>query len=106
MAYSAAFAGGLMLEDERAALGGMTLKTGFIFGGDHRAPCFDGWTLVRIMAVRATDFVFEHRMMGSQLELATLIEVALETGFRGTQRIDNRARGAAGLNVNTSWAMA
>ena len=81
MAYRAAFAGGLMLEHERSTLGSMALEAGFIFGGDHRATASNCRPFVRIMTIVAAYFVFQHRMMRSQLELTVLIEVALETSL-------------------------
>jgi len=93
MATDAAFADRLVFEDERAALGGVTLETGFVVAQQHGAPAFhalrhigatafDGVAAMRIVAIGAAHFAFEDRMMMRQLESSPDFGVALETGRR------------------------
>ena len=74
MAADAAFADRFVFENERAALGRVTLETGVVLAQQHgaaafhalrkiRAAAFDRVALVRVVAIGAAHFAFEHRMM-------------------------------------------
>jgi hypothetical protein len=102
----ASLADGFMLEDEGASLGSMAPATGVILGRERSPPALDGGTFVWIMAIPATDFAFQHRMMVREVEFATLVEVALKTGLGRLFGIDDRVIGATGFVVNTARAMA
>jgi len=113
MAGHAAFAQGLVLENERSTLRGMTLETGFVLT-EQRDPAaleglrktgasaFDGAADVRVMAIRAANLPFEDRVMMRQLELRADLQVTLKTGLGRTAGIDDRARAAAARDVQTS----
>ena len=107
----------LVLVNKRAALRGMTLKTSLVSAQESKAAAlerllnigaaaFDRDSLVRVVAIGAAHFAFQHRMMVRQLELRPHFQVTLETGFRRLTRIDDRVRCAAALDVQTSRPMA
>jgi len=69
-----------MLVNKRAALLGVALKTSFVFAQEGEATgferllyigatAFDGDSFVRIVAIAATHFAFQHWMVMRQLEL-------------------------------------
>ena len=60
---------------------------------------------MRVMTIAATDFPFQHLMMIGKIELAALVEVALETGFGRFARVDDRMIGAARFIVPTARAV-
>src|ERR1041384_6718507 len=85
MANDAPLAQCFMLVHERAALGGMTLETGFVLGQKtHPAATqcllhvggtpFDRHADVRVVAIRAAHLAFEPRMAMRQLKLRTHFE--------------------------------
>ena len=87
MAGRASLAHGLVLEDERPALGGMAAEAAFVFGEERGAAAGVNGAFVRRMAVGATQFVLGHGMVGGKTELAAHIGVALEANrFRGAGR--------------------
>jgi len=98
VAGDAAFAQGLMLKHKRPALFGVALEAGLILA--HyicSAASFDDRPLVRVVAIRATHFAFQHRMMMRQAELGPYFQVALETGLWRFVRVDDGVgRAAAG----------
>ena len=63
-------------------------------------------SLVRFMAIAAAHLAFRHRMMVRQLECRTNFQVTLETSVRRLSRIDDRARFAASLDVQTPRSVA
>ena len=100
MAAHTAFPNRFMLEDERAALRGVALETGFVVAEQRRAAALDalrdirsaaldGIALVRVVTIGATDFAFQDRMMMRQLERRFHFGVALETGGWRFSRIHN-----------------
>ena len=95
MADHTTFAHCFVLENKRAALRGMTLETSFVSAQESKAAAFerllnigaatlDRNTLVRIMAIGATHFAFQHRMVMRQLKLRPHFQVTLETGLAAT----------------------
>jgi hypothetical protein len=103
----------LVLVNKGAPLRGMALEAGFVSAQESKAPAFehllnigpatlDCDTDVRIMAIRAAHFAFQHRMVVRQLELCPHFQVTLETRFRRLPRIDDRVRRATALDVQTS----
>jgi hypothetical protein len=58
------------------------------------------------MAIGTTHPAFKHRMVMGELKLRTHFQVALETRFGGSARINNRVRRSAALDVQTSRPMA
>src|SRR5450432_3782794 len=102
MAGHAAFAQGLVLENERSTLRGMTLETGFVLTEQRDPAALEGAADVRVMAIRAANLPFEDRVMMRQLELRADLQVTLKTGLGRTAGIDDRARAAAARDVQTS----
>jgi len=113
MTAHATFAHRFVLEDKRTALCSMTLKTGFVLAEQPdapalerlrkiRPPAFDRVAFVRIMAIGAAYFPFEHRMMMRQIEFRLHLQVALETSRRRFARIDDRVRAATAFHVKAS----
>ena len=110
MAADAAFAQRFMLKNKRASLCGMTLETSLVFAeqGDAApferlwetcAPAFNRTALMRIMAIDTTHLSFQYRVMMRQFEFCPHFEVTLKTGFRVAERIHDRVRTAATLDV-------
>jgi hypothetical protein len=66
----------------------------------------DGVTFVRIMAIAATHFAFQDRMMAGQMKLASFIEVTLKTGLRVPARVDDRVASPSAFGVNATRPMA
>jgi hypothetical protein len=58
------------------------------------------------MAIAAAHLALEHRMMMWQCERCANFQMTLETGVRRLSRIDDRARSAASVNVQTSGPVA
>lgn len=82
VADGAPFAHGLMLEHKRANLLGVALETKIPFLEQGGATDLDRLPLVQIMAIRAGDAPFRHRMMIRQAELAAFVQVTLEANLR------------------------
>lgn len=93
MADDTSFAQRFVFVDKRAALGGMTLEAGIVSAKERNTPAvdrlchigrgaFDGQADMRIMAISATDFAFEHGMMMRQLELGANFKMTLEASLR------------------------
>ncbi len=100
----------LVLVNKGAALGGMALKASLVSAQESKAAAFehllnigpatlDGNTDVRVVAIGAAHFAFQHRMVVRQLKLRPHFQVTLETSFRRLTRIDDRVRCAAAFNV-------
>ena len=107
VARDAAFAHGVVFENEWTLLRRVAFGAGFILALESAcAATLDRIALVRIMAFRAAHFSGEHRMAVRQAELATLVEMALETSFGGFPRIYDGAFAAAGLHVFTAGTVA
>jgi len=81
VARRAAFAHRLMLEHERTALRRVAPDADIIGRLQVGHAAFNHRALVRIVAVDAAHLPFYDRMMGRQIELGLLVQVALETGF-------------------------
>ena len=97
---------GVVREYEGSALLGVALHAGFVFAGEDGAAAFLGRTLVRIMAIAASDLAVEQRVGVGQAELGLFVQMALETGLRGFLRIDNIAGAAAGFLVFAARSVA
>ena len=106
-----------MLKNKRTSLGGVTLEAGFVVAEQTSAAAlkrlrhvrsapFDRVTFVRVMAIGATHFSFEHWMVMRQHEFGPHLRVALEAGRGGFSRINNQAALPAALDVQTPGAMA
>ena len=106
MAGGAAFTNRLMLEDEGASLGGVAPAAGFELRGQGRTAAFYHRTLVRIVAIAATDFSFQHRMMVRQIEFTPFVQMTLEAGLWRFARIDDRVMGTAGFGVEAAGPVA
>jgi hypothetical protein len=102
----------LVLVDKRAALLCVTLEAGFVSGQESKATgselllnvCRSALgrdPFVWLMAIAAAHLAFKHRMMMRQLKRCANVQVTLETSVRRLSRINDRARSAAGLNVQT-----
>jgi hypothetical protein len=106
MTRGAALTNGLVFEDERAPLRRMALAAGVPFRRQRSSSAFHRRARMRVVAITATDFAFQDRMMVRQIEFATLVEVALETNLWRSFGIDDRVIGATGFVVNAARAMA
>lgn len=106
-----------MLKYERTALRGVTLETGsilaeqlnaapFDFLGQTCSASFDGSTGVRIVAIRATHFSFQHRVMVRHFKSGAYFQVTLEAGVRRSPGIDDLTFIAAASDVQTSRTVA
>lgn len=106
----------LVLVNKGAALGGMALKASLVSAQESKAAAFehllnigpatfDGNTDVRVVAIGAAHFAFQHRMVVRQLKLRPHFQMTLETSFRRLTRIDDRVRCAAAGNVETPRAV-
>jgi hypothetical protein len=107
----------LVLIDKRPALLCVTLEAGFVSAQKSKAAgselllniCLDALRrdpFVRFMAIAAAHLALEHRMMMRQLKCCADIQVTLETGVRRLSWIDDRARSAAGFDVQTPGPVA
>ena len=106
MARRAALANGLVFEDKRAPLRRVALSAGVPFRGQRGSPAFHRRARMRVVAIAATDFAFQDRVMVRQIEFATLVEVALETNLRRSFGINDRVGGATGFVVSTARPVA
>ena len=117
MTAQATFAQRFMLEHEWAALCRVTLETRFVLAeqrhsaafnrlGQVRAAALNRVSFVRIMAIGATDFAFQYRMVMGQLECRAHLRMALEARGGRFSRINDRTALAATLDVKTSRSMA
>ena len=113
MAADTTFAKRFMLEHERSALRGVTLETGFVLTQEQsaasfntlwasRAAAFDRPADVWVVAISATHFAFQNRMVMRHLEFCAHFQVTLETCVRRATRIDDLAFLATGRDVETS----
>jgi hypothetical protein len=93
MARGATLTHRLVLVHKRPALRSVALKARFVLTQESQAAspehllniccrAFDRHSNVRVMAIRAANFSFEHRMVMWQLELGPHFQVTLEAGFR------------------------
>jgi hypothetical protein len=107
----------LVLINKRTTLLCVTFEAGFVSGQESKAAgselllnicrgALGGDALVRFMAIRAAHFAFKHRMMMRQRERGAHIQVTLETSVRRLSRIDDRARAASSLDVQTAGPVA
>jgi len=107
----------LVLIDKWAALLCVTLEAGFVSSQKRKAAgselllnirrrALGRDSFVRLMTIAAAHFALEHRVVMRQLECCANFQVTLETGVRRLSRIDDRARSAASLNVQTPGPMA
>ena len=112
MADDATLAHCLVLIYKRAALLRMTLEAGFVSAEERKSAGFKPllnicWgalgrdPFVRFMAIAAAHLALGHRMMMRQLERCANFQVTLETSVRRRSRINDRARSAASLDVQT-----
>ena len=97
---------GFVLEDIRTALSGVTLDTGRIGTDELRAMSEDGISAMRLVAIRTAHFSREQWMAVRKVEFTALIQMTLEATFRRLTRIDDRACGAAALDVRAARTMA
>jgi len=81
VAGDTAFTGGFVFEDERTALGGVTLEAGLVHARELGATADDCVAMVRLVAIIAGHFAGRHRVRVGKVKLAPLVDVALETGF-------------------------
>jgi hypothetical protein len=107
----------LMLINKRPPLLCVTLEAGFVSGQESKAAsselllnvcrgALSRYPFVRLMAIAAAHLAFRHRMVMRQLECRANLQVTLETSVRRLSRVDDRARSAASLDVQTPRSMA
>ena len=101
----AAFAGGLVLVNERPSLLRMATEAGLVVAHERGAACDNRVALVRIMAITAGHLVVQHGMCVRQVELAALVEMAIETDLGRPVRIDDGVASTASLVVDASGAV-
>jgi hypothetical protein len=117
MANGATLPQRLMLVHERAALLCVTLEARFVSAQEREATgfklllnicwrAFNRDAFVYLMTIRAAHLALEHRMMMRQCERCANFQVTLETGLRRLPWIDDRARAAAGFDVQTPGSVA
>lgn len=117
VAADATFTERFVFENERASLRGVALETGFVLTKKRDAAAFHGLRKtrptafdrvadVRIVAIRATHFSFQHWMVMRQFKFCAHFQMTLETGIGRLSRIDNGVRAAAALNVQASRSVA
>src|SRR6476660_7732781 len=107
----------LVLINKRPALLCVTFEAGFVSAQKSKAASSElllnvcrstlgGDPFVRFMAIAAAHLALGHRMMMRQLKRCANFQVTLETSVRRLSRIDDRARFAASLNVQTPRSVA
>jgi hypothetical protein len=101
----ATFEAGVVLEDKRTFLGGVTRETGLVGAGEVEGAALDRIAAVRVVAIAAAHRAGHHRVAVRQSKLAALLQVALEAGLGRLARIDDRAAGAARLGVDAGRAV-
>jgi hypothetical protein len=117
MASGATLTHCFVLIDEWPALLRMTLEAGFVSAQESKAAAselllnicggaFDCDPFVRFVAIAAAHLAFQDWMMMRQLERCANFQVTLETRVRRFSRIDDCARSAASLHVQTPRAVA
>jgi len=106
-----------VLENEWTALRDVTLETSAVmakkFGpaADNflrktRAASLDRPADVRVVAICATHFSFQHWMVMREFKLRAHLQMTLETGIGRFSWIDDGVRAAAALDVQASRSMA
>lgn len=89
--HRATFAQGFVLEDERLRLVAVTVRAGLVQARQTRAAGgLHDIRAVRVVALHAVHFAFEHRMMLRQAEFGVGVEVTIETGGGVPARIQNK----------------
>lgn len=107
VAGDATFTHSLVFKNKRAPLFGMALETGIVLAHFiHRAAPLDHRSLVRIVAVSATDLAFQHRVMMRKVEFGSNLKVTLEAGLRRFSRIYNRVGRSPAGNMLTARSVA
>jgi len=117
MASGATLTHCLVFIDKRPALLRVTFEAGFVSAQESKATgselllnvcrsTLDRDPFVRFMAITAAHLAFQHRMMMRQLKCCANVQVTLETGVRRFSRVDDRARSAASLDVQTPGPVA
>ena len=112
MANDASLAHRLVLIDEWAPLLCVTFEAGFVSAQKSKAAgselllnvcrgALGRDPFVRFMAIAAAHLALGHGMMMRQLERCANFQVTLETSVRRLSRINDRARTAASLDVQT-----
>ncbi len=81
MTGGATLAHRLVLKHERAPLRHVAFSTSVLLRGEGGPAADDRRSLVRIVAIAATDFPFEYRMMTGQSKTARDFQMALETSL-------------------------
>ena len=103
----------LVFVNKGTALRRVALEAGFVSAQESKAATFERLLNIcrctfnrdadmRVMAIRAAHFAFQHRMMVRQLELCPHFQVTLETSFRRLAWIDNSVCRAAAFYVQTA----
>ena len=105
VAGGASLAHRFMLEHKRPALRRMAPGARLRLGQMRERTAVRGIPAMRIMAIAAAHLPFHDRMMMRQVELAALVEMALETSLRRLLWIQNGVPRAARLGVNATRPM-
>jgi hypothetical protein len=99
VACRASFPHGLMFKHEWSALRDMTFATRIALRRRREHPAVNGIALMWIVAIGTRHLAFQDGMTIRQIELPSLIEMALKTDFRRFSRINDRVVSAARLIV-------
>ena len=117
MASGATLTHCFVLIDKWPALLRVTLEAGFVSAQESKAAAselllnicrgaLDCDPFVRFVAITAAHLALKHWVMMRQLECRANLQVALETRVWRFSRVDDRARFAASLDVQTAGSMA
>jgi hypothetical protein len=117
MASGATLTHCFVLIDKWPALLRVTLEAGFVSAQESKAAAselllnicrgaLDCDPFVRFVAIAAAHLALKHRMMMRQLERRANFQVTLKTSVRRFSRVDDRARTAASLDMQTPRAVA
>jgi hypothetical protein len=106
VAHGAPFPQRLVFEHMRACLLTVTLQTGVILPRDEHAFGLEDILPMRIVAISAIHPSFFNRVVVLEIEQRFFLEMALETWFRISARVnDKRAATAACLHMKAASAM-
>jgi len=106
MAGHATFPQSFMREYKRSPLFDVALETDVVSAHDIGcAAAFEDRPLVRVVAIRAIDSAFRHRVVIRQIELGADLQVALEACLGIFAGVDYRVRPATGTYVQAARAM-
>ncbi len=105
VADRAALADGFVFEDKGAVLRDVTFAAGLTLAGEGKGSAEYGVAFVNVMAVTTPHLALQHGMVGCQVKLAALVEVAGEARFRILLGVHDGLSCAAALGVDAARAV-